>query len=187
MGAKYIIEFEDDFFENREGEALARVKGFNSLVFDDYGLRKLTPLDVELKAAHNEAFHLATRLLDARIHDLVEMGLVDSEYAKDPRSGVNRRNLFNDYTYSEIAEAFSKFDKKQDVMAFTSHLIKCGLKAGSMVYHKRSHIEGIFEDMLTDEYVLVRIPSLNDEKQAWHIDNVTFVMNKDKKVKHGQS
>lgn len=175
MGARYIIELEDDSFENEEGEALARVKGFNSLVFNDYGLKKLTPLDAELRAAHNEAFHLATRLLDARIHDLVEMGLVDSEYAKDPRSGVNRRNLFNDYTYSEIAEAFSKFDQKQDVIAFTSHLIKCGLKAGSIVYHKRSHVAGILESMLTDEFAIVRIPSQNNEHEAWHVENITIM------------
>ena len=43
MSKKYIIEFEDEPFVSN-GEKLYRAKGFNSLVFDKYGLEKLTPL-----------------------------------------------------------------------------------------------------------------------------------------------
>ena len=47
MGKKYIIELEDKPFENtalpiEDDETLWRVKGFRSLVFDEYGLAKLT-------------------------------------------------------------------------------------------------------------------------------------------------
>ncbi len=45
MGKKYVIEIEDRNFINGKGGHLWRVKGFNSLVFDQNGLDKLTPLD----------------------------------------------------------------------------------------------------------------------------------------------
>ena len=38
MGRKFIIEFEDDPFENEDGEKIYRVKGFGSLVFDSNGV-----------------------------------------------------------------------------------------------------------------------------------------------------
>lgn len=51
MGKKYIIELEDEPFGRNDDpdfphgmDLLWRVKGFNSLVFDEYGLSKLTPL-----------------------------------------------------------------------------------------------------------------------------------------------
>lgn len=45
MGKKYIIELEDQPFQKMEGtvKKLWRVKGFNSLVFDEVGLSKLQP------------------------------------------------------------------------------------------------------------------------------------------------
>ena len=45
MGKKYIIEFEDKPF----GNGLYKAKGFNSLVFDQNGLDRLTPLEEEIK------------------------------------------------------------------------------------------------------------------------------------------
>lgn len=66
MGTKYIIEVEDKPFEllGEDGftsEKLFRVKGFNSLVFDWNGLRKLTPYtepDLELikEKAHTNGY-----------------------------------------------------------------------------------------------------------------------------------
>ncbi len=40
IGDKFIIEI-GDTFNNTERETLYRIKGFNSLVFDEYGLDKL--------------------------------------------------------------------------------------------------------------------------------------------------
>lgn len=61
MGKKYIIELEDEPFESPRMEIvymndgtwarrlpqLWRVKGFDSLVFDEDGLKRLTPLEEE--------------------------------------------------------------------------------------------------------------------------------------------
>lgn len=45
MGKKYIIEFEDEPF----GNGLYKAKGFNSLVFDQNGLDRLTPFEEGIK------------------------------------------------------------------------------------------------------------------------------------------
>lgn len=54
MGKKYIIEFEDEPFKqidkNNNVRLLWNAKGFASLVFDDYGLKKLQPYE-EVKTA----------------------------------------------------------------------------------------------------------------------------------------
>ena len=52
MGSKYVIELEDYPLANQwsNGDDLYRVKGFKSLVFDDDGLKRLTPLEKELEA-----------------------------------------------------------------------------------------------------------------------------------------
>ena len=67
---KYIIEIEDEPFVRLSAlfgeEGLYRAKGFNSLVFDQFGLDKLTPLDKELEEAYQKGFeagqHEATTL-----------------------------------------------------------------------------------------------------------------------------
>lgn len=62
MGKKYVIEFEEKPFYKMqrrgtsETEKLWRVKGFNSLVFDENGIKKLTPLDDALKLAKDEVW-----------------------------------------------------------------------------------------------------------------------------------
>ena len=67
---KYIIEFEDEPFVRLSAlfgeEGLYRAKGFNSLVFDQFGLDKLTPIDKALDEAYQKGFevgqHEATTL-----------------------------------------------------------------------------------------------------------------------------
>lgn len=53
---KYIIEIEDEPLQRHSGaQAVWKAKGFNSLVFDGVGLKKLTPLDAELQDFLKEA------------------------------------------------------------------------------------------------------------------------------------
>ena len=52
-GDKFVIEI-DSVFGGKNGEKLYRVKGFNSLVFDDYGLEKLTVYKEPEKATKPE-------------------------------------------------------------------------------------------------------------------------------------
>ena len=68
--SKYIIEIEDEPFVRRSAlygeKSMYRAKGFKSLVFDQLGLDKLTPLDKALDEAYQKGFeagqHEATTL-----------------------------------------------------------------------------------------------------------------------------
>lgn len=56
-GKKFIIELEQDQFVNGSGSALYRVKGFNSLVFDSEGIKKLKPYEEpDLNAIKSSAY-----------------------------------------------------------------------------------------------------------------------------------
>lgn len=46
IGEKFLIEI-DRCFADSYGNKLYRIKGFNSLVFDENGIKKLTPYEVE--------------------------------------------------------------------------------------------------------------------------------------------
>lgn len=56
---KYVIEIEDEAFFRGSAlygqDTLFRAKGFKSLVFDENGLKKLTPLDDVIEKAVNKA------------------------------------------------------------------------------------------------------------------------------------
>lgn len=46
--SRYVIELGERLI-GESGSSVQRVKGFNSLVFDEEGLRRLTPLDTVLE------------------------------------------------------------------------------------------------------------------------------------------
>ena len=57
---KYIIEIEEEPFWRQSAlygeKSMYRAKGFNSLVFDQFGLDKLTPLDKALEEAYQNGY-----------------------------------------------------------------------------------------------------------------------------------
>lgn len=53
---KYVIEINDHPMNDPFTPALYRAKGFKTLVFDEYGLSKLTPLKEDAYAAWNNGF-----------------------------------------------------------------------------------------------------------------------------------
>lgn len=57
---KYVIEINDHPMNDSCTPALYRAKGFKTLVFDEYGLSKLTPFDEIHKKAWNEGFQVGT-------------------------------------------------------------------------------------------------------------------------------
>ena len=89
MGKKYIIELEDEplvYNETTEKEELWRVKGFKSLVFDNFGLEKLTPYEIE---------HM--KPLDNTPSDAYNQGLVDGWQTLleiNKLSALDRNQLF---------------------------------------------------------------------------------------------
>lgn len=69
-GKKYVIELGDGFKLN--GKTLYPVKGFNSLVFDDFGLSKLPEFDAEIERD--------------KVYDAAFQAGVDYQYSKDSES-----------------------------------------------------------------------------------------------------
>lgn len=60
---KYVIELEDEPYGRNDDpviphgmDLLYRVKGFNSLVFDDEGLKRLTPIGMVTDAAYDDGY-----------------------------------------------------------------------------------------------------------------------------------
>lgn len=69
-GKKYVIELGDGFKLN--GKTLYPVKGFNSLVFDEFGLSKLKSFDSEIERD--------------KVYDAAFQAGVDYQYSKDSKS-----------------------------------------------------------------------------------------------------
>lgn len=79
--SRYVIEL-GERLTGESGSSVQRVKGFNSLVFDEEGLRRLTPLDTVLEDSRKleyqrglfDAWRLARKLVNLSISGhLVEM------------------------------------------------------------------------------------------------------------------
>ena len=131
---KYIIEIEDEPFVRLSAlfgeEGLYRAKGFNSLVFDQVGLDKLTPLDKALSNELGEAYqkgyevgsHEATTIeyqqgLDdaweaartivrnTSLNDWKSVGVDIGEWDGDESEALNR------YSVSEVIEILKKMGK----------------------------------------------------------------------------
>ena len=132
--SKYIIEIEDEPFVRQSAlfgeEGLYRAKGFKSLVFDQFGLDKLTPLDKALSSELGEAYqkgyevgsHEATAIeyqqgLDdaweaartivrnTSLNDWKSVGVDIGEWDGDESEALNR------YSVSEVIEILKKMGK----------------------------------------------------------------------------
>lgn len=88
-GDKFIIEV-GDVVKDSNGKKYAKIKGFNTLMFDDQGIDKLKRLesyprfiDLNSEMSYNLGYNkgleqgwlLAQRLAETTIHDLCQMGL----------------------------------------------------------------------------------------------------------------
>lgn len=132
---KYIIEIEDVPFSKVRIDAdngaqninLYRAKGFKSLVFDQFGLDKLTPLDKALSSELEEAYHKG---FEAGSHEATtleyQQGLDDAWECMKAIAFLNKprdmRDFFGcstlgdvliDYTASEAIEKLKAYEEQQ--------------------------------------------------------------------------
>ena len=135
--SKYIIEIEDEPFGRNDDpniphgmDELYRAKGFNSLVFDQVGLDKLTPLDKALSNELGEAYHKGfevgqheattleyqqglddaweaarTIVRNTSLNDWKSVGVDIGEWDGDESEALNR------YSVSEVIEILKKMGK----------------------------------------------------------------------------
>ena len=118
MGKKFIIEI-DDAYLSMTGHVparLYRVKGFNSLVFDENGLNKLTPYDEsasELRGAE-KAWELAKKIS------------IMPDEAKKEVWGTDKYNTINlGYSYAEAAERYEAWMKKKNEIKVGDEVSDC--------------------------------------------------------------
>ena len=79
VGEKYVVEI-DEIIEGHDGIRLAKIKGFNSLVFDKNGLDKLEKVDedaaneLSYQFGMEDGWKLAQRVAETTVEDLNVMG-----------------------------------------------------------------------------------------------------------------
>ncbi len=135
MSKKYVIELEDDVFTNRDNPddedrcTLYRVKGFNSLVFDDNGVSRLSDLSKELDevraAAYHEGYKRGVSSIDNNVPkdsrnyyleglnkmwDIVRRILISKENGCENSVMPELKSIFNDIDNFQIRKIFMQLD-----------------------------------------------------------------------------
>lgn len=149
--SKYIIEIEDEPFVRLSAlfgeEGLYRAKGFNSLVFDQFGLDKLTPLDKELEEAYQRGYevgsHEATTLefqrgLDCAWEAITKIAKMPDGERMTHFGEVWISNILNAYSLDQIFTILKKSEFEPDE-----------IKVGDEVeaYSGRAIVFGTFTDV----------------------------------------
>ena len=129
MGKKYIIELEGDAFVNGSGcKNLYRVKGFNSLVFDEHGLEMLTPYtEPDMEQVRTEAYEkgfddgrtLNTGKYEKGLNDAWEAAKKIWEYDTTTLreifgEGIMIMDYYMIFTASEAIEKIRQYEQRQE-------------------------------------------------------------------------
>lgn len=150
---KYIIELEDEPFSNEIGEELYRAKGFKSLVFDAYGLSRLTSYEDDIEARNagiKEAWNLAA--------ELIRMDPLDGDpvSAKDIRPGLTN--------YQAVKNEYDKYVARRHRRLF---------QVGYEVVARKTGLKGIVMS-IEDEHTALVLYSENGEIHSglWDLDHM---------------
>lgn len=142
MGKKYIIELEDKpvcvFDEDTQTffPRLHRVKGFNSLVFDQNGLDKLTPYtapdmeqvredafkngydaackDIDIKSKINAAYRKG---LEDAWEVVKKLARMDTDTSESITGYFGLHNIMHNLTASEAIEKIRQYEQEKDRQA----------------------------------------------------------------------
>ena len=141
MGKKYVIEFEEKPFYKMqrrgtsETEKLWRVKGFNSLVFDENGIKKLTPLEDTLELAKHEVygngFNEGSEVGQRNLWE----GLVKAfgDTSDGGYASTQLINIFGDANCLGVLTSLSPKKKKKKISDYEEMMSE--IKAGDEVIH----------------------------------------------------
>lgn len=150
---QYILEIEDRPFEC-DGERLYRASGFNSLVFDAEGLRRLKPYEeseAEMRGAE-KAWGMAYKLYAP----FGEGGMSNDEL----RECFNSASLtkITKMPYQEVAEKYEAWTKKHDE-----------IRIGDEVESKVFNIKGVVTSLAEDRLIVVSRSGITN---SLHINTV---------------
>ena len=154
VGNKFIVEIEEiyngDLVKHEEHMHLHRIKGFNSLVLDEYGLDKLQKYEEEVIATKfyekgrqealedvqncesygyekglNDALELVKKICGMTRQDLYEIFKIEDAYLAD---------ILDDNTYQE---AIAKIEAYEESKA---------IKVGDVVFNAREDVKAVIID-----------------------------------------
>ena len=135
-GDKFIIEI-DDVFQNSSGDTLYRIKGFNSLVFDDVGIGKLRPLNMNIAlTSAREAGMREVWELCRKIECEIPIKDIDSIFHTDMPG-----EIYGNYTPNEAVAKIAEYEETHKNMVSVGDVVrnkKTGEK-GIVVLVKNEH------------------------------------------------
>lgn len=148
IGDKYIIEVEevyipaDDSKDCNSPSKLYRIKGFNSLVFDENGLSKIERADEEKEKSYedglNDAWEAAKKIiLLPPAQGGFNYGQLDSIFGHH-----YTKEIFNTNTASEAISKIDKYEKDKD---------KDGIKIGDEVIENTYDLLGVVIKVTPEE------------------------------------
>lgn len=157
VGDKYVIEIEEVIRRNGAPQ-IARIKGFNALVFDKYGLEKLEPYDWEkayLKgyedgknAVINESEKITSEDINSAytrgLNDL-KSALSDKAYLKANFGTSNWLNIIMDFDPDKIVSEWKTYREDNEI------------KVGDEVYSDAFDDKGIVTHITADKVSCVCI------------------------------
>lgn len=178
-GDKYVIEIEEVIRRNGAPQ-IARIKGFNALVFDEYGLDKLEPYDNDLKKEYLRGYNNGYKA-GKSVVSIPEIAKRDIETAYD--KGLNEAwevakwlynnpvNIVEDIFNCEYWEVYSKHTAQEVVHKIKEYEDEHDeIKVGDeVVYSDKNHpriVTNIFDDA-----GIIKIVQLS-ENGKYVVDNI---------------
>lgn len=173
VGDKYIIEIEEVIRRNGAPQ-IARIKGFNALVFDKCGLEKLEPYDGErayrrgymdgrdtvinesemitiqdISDAYNKGLNDAWKLVKRIESTPEDGGLTNEQIAEVFGQYWSSFELYNSFSAEEALDLYKRWEDKQKQDA--------EIKVGDEVYSDAFDDKGIVTHITTDKVSCVCI------------------------------
>lgn len=156
VGDKFVIEIErvsPPVDINREKDALYRVKGFNTLVFDDYGLDKLQKYE---DSEYAEGVKEGLNSFDCEVKKAYDKGLQDAwELAKKINDmSISKMQEIFDISEDVIEvqwELFNSLTPQQALAKIEAYEESKAIKVGDVVVCKLDDIQGVVIDIISDE------------------------------------
>lgn len=124
VGDKFLIEIGEIFYNRKQGEKGFRykIKGFNSLFFDDFGLDKLDMLPVlvhtdnDMEKAKNEAYEAGLKDAWEAAKKIYFNNEDDGLFLKDMImifGSDSIRTIFNNYSAKKAVEKIKDFESEK--------------------------------------------------------------------------
>lgn len=150
IGDKFLIEIEDDVL--MEHGVLYKIKGFNALVFDEYGLDKLQKYEEE-KYRPSELDKYRQKAYEEGMKEAWEVAR--SICCEEEDGGIpviELSTIFNN-SITGTLRTFSAIEAKEKIDAWRKS--KCEIKVGEVVKHVYDGTKGIVMDITPKDELMV--------------------------------